>query len=429
MGYRINSAGQIKLIFVLATIFLLSCAEVLQEPTPLPTETAVIKQVEPTVVIDITPEREIEPTPAPILANLGTIQIGYMGPLTGGASFVGMEQMGFVKTVAKIFSEQTGLDIEIIEADTEINPETGVAVANRFVNDPDIVAVIGPAGSQVCEATLPIFESANLAHITPSCTKTDLTNPGTATFFRPIPTDADQSRTLAAHMIVATKIRTLFIVEDQSSYAAVLSDELTLLLNDSGIRIRRMSIDQGETDFSSIADAVISADSDAVFMVAQLEQQTGALAQELNSKGYTGFYYLPDSGFSSGWIDIAGNGAEGAYVSFFSPDPNLVPEAAHYNEAYAAEYGPEFGAFGGAGGLATQVLLKAIEACARTENMSRDCVTNELRFIEMRNTMLGIPIKFDERNQSEGGFSLFQIQNGSFELLAGAGDPGSVVNR
>ena len=143
---------------------------------------------------------------APITTDVGLIKIGYMGPLTGGAAFVGTEQIAYVETVVEMYRQQTGLDVEIIMADTEINPETGTAIAQNFADDPDIVGVIGPAGSQVCEATQPIFRNAGLAHITPSCTKTDLTDPGTPTFFRPIPTDADQSKAIAAHMIAASNI-------------------------------------------------------------------------------------------------------------------------------------------------------------------------------------------------------------------------------
>lgn len=409
-------------LIVFIAVFLIACTQSAQLPATLePTKTP-----QAVVLPKMTPTALIEPTPEPIETDVGTIKIGFMGPLSGGAAFVGKEQLGFVKTVAKIFGEQTGLNIEIVEADTEINPAIGVVIAEQFVEDEAILAVIGPAGSQTCKETQPIFEAAGLAHITPSCTRTDLTDPGTHTFFRPIPTDADQSRTLAAHMIVANQIHSLYIVEDKSAYASLLSDELTLLLVDSGIRIRRFPVEPEQTDFSTIVEAVIAANADAVFMAAQIEEQNGALAIQLQQRGYQGKYYLPDSGFALGWVHTAGAAAEGAYISFFAPDPNLVPEAAPYNEVYMADYGSEFGAFGGAAGLTTQVLLKAVGECVRNAEVTRGCVLNKLRFTQMQSSMLGIPIKFGTGNQSEGGFSLFQIQNGKYQLLSGVGDPGIV---
>ena len=351
------------------------------------------------------------------MADAGSIKIGFMGPLTGGAAFIGQEQLGFVKVVAQLVGAEHGLEIEVVEGDTEINPDTGRIVAERFAADAAIIGIVGPAGSQVCESTQPVFEEAGMAHITPSCTRTDLTTPGTPTFFRPIPTDADQSKTVAAHMLDSLGVTSLYAVEDQSSYAVGLVDELEALLGDAGVSVERASVTQEETDFSSIATAAISSGADAVFFAGQIEGQLGTLAVQLREQGYEGIYYLPDGGFSLGWIETAGDAANGTYVSFFSPDPNLVPEAAPFNEAYSAEYSAEFGAFGGAAGLATQVLVEAISRCAEAGDVSRACVVTEMGNTDMESSMLGIPIQFGEGNQAGGGFSLFQVQDGAFNLI------------
>ncbi|MEZ4664226.1 MAG: hypothetical protein R2911_42390 [Caldilineaceae bacterium] len=40
---------------------------------------------------------------------------------------------GFAKAVAQIYSEQWGIPVNIVEGDTEINPDVGKIVAERFV--------------------------------------------------------------------------------------------------------------------------------------------------------------------------------------------------------------------------------------------------------------------------------------------------------
>jgi branched-chain amino acid transport system substrate-binding protein len=349
------------------------------------------------------------------------LKVGFLGPLTTGAAFIGQEQLGFVKVTVDLFNERTGLNVEVVEGDTEINADVGKIVAEQFAADPDIFVVVGPAGSQVCESTQPVFEEAGLAHITPSCTRTDLTQPGTATFFRPIPTDADQSSTIATHMIDILGVTSVYIVDDQSSYAVGLGDELTALLEEAGVTVERASVTQEETDFSSIATSVVAAGSEAVFFPAQMEGQIGTLAVQLREQGFDGIYYLPDGGFSLGWITTAGDAAEGTYVTFFSPDPNFVPTMAEYNERYASEYSEEFGAFGGAASLAAYVALDALETCVRAEDISRACVIDALANMDLETTPLGLPIAFGEGNQAEGSFSLFQIQDGEFILLTASG--------
>jgi branched-chain amino acid transport system substrate-binding protein len=348
-----------------------------------------------------------------------TIKIGYMGPLTGGAAFVGQEQKGFVEAAVQIFNEETGLNVEIVEGDTEINPDVGRVVAGRFAADADILVVVGPAGSQVCEATQPIFAEAGLAHITPSCTRTDLTAPGTETFFRPIPTDADQSKTDAAFMVDVLGIKSAFLVDDQTSYGTGLNEELEAELRARGVtEIQRASVSQEETDFSSIATSVVASGAELVFFANQVQSQLAALAMQLREQGYEGHYFLPDGGFQLDWVDAAGAAAEGAYVSFFAPDPKLVPEAQPYNEIYAANVSEDFGAFGGAAAFTTYIALQAVEQCADAGDLSRACMVAALDSMELDTSPLGIPVAFGDGNQLEGSkFFLFQIRDGQFALL------------
>lgn len=347
-----------------------------------------------------------------------SITIGFMGPLTGGAAFIGEEMLGFTKAVAQIYSEQWGIEINIVEGDTEINPDTGKIVAEQFVANDAIMGIVGPAGSQVCESTQPVFAEAGLAHVTPSCTATSLTAPGTPTFFRPIPTDADQSKTIASYMLDTLGVTAAYLVDDQSSYSVGLDDEVEAILLEAGVTVERASVTQEETDFSSVATAIIAAGTDAVLFPSQIENQEGTLAVQLREQGYAGIYFLADGGFSLGWVDTAGAASEGTYVTFFSPDPNLVPEAEEMNTRFGEITGAEeFGAFGGAGGFTTQVLLEAIGVCIEAGDVSRGCVVESLTNLALDNTVLGIPVAFGEGNQAAGSFSLFQVQDSAFVLL------------
>ena len=344
------------------------------------------------------------------------IKVAFMGPLTGGAASIGQEALGFTKVVIDAFNERTGMNVELVEGDTEINPDVGRVVAERLAADSDVYAVVGPMGSQVCEATQPIFEDAGLAGITQSCTRTDLTEGGASTFFRPIPNDADQSQTIVDFWLNDLNVESAFLLDDQSSYAVGLNDEIEDLLRDAGVTtIERASIPQDATDFSSIATAAIASGADVVFFPNQISSQGAGLAVALEQQGFDNTLFMPDGGFSLEWVDIAGEAAEGAYVTFFAPDPNQVEAMQPYNEAYQAEFSENFGAFGGASALATFVALDAIESCA--EDVSRECVVNALQTMNLE-TPLGVPVSFDENNQAENSrFFLFQVNDGAFELI------------
>lgn len=409
-------------MLLLLTLVVAACrqapAEAPAVEEPAVEEEAAVEEavVEEPVEEEVVEETAVEEEPM----TTGPITIAFMGPLTGGAAFIGQEMLGFTKVTAEIFATESGLEVNIVEADDEINPDTGRIVAERLVADESVIGVVGPAGSQVCEAVMPVFEEAGLAYITPSCTRTDLTQPGSPVFFRPIPTDAAQSATDAAYMVDVLGITSAFLVDDQSSYSVGLNDEVEAALTEMGVTaIERVSVTQEETDFSSVVTAVLAADSDIVFFPSQITAQIATLAVQLREQAYGGIYFLADGGFSPDWIATAGDAAEGTYVSFFAPDPNSVPSMADHNAAYAAQYSESFGAFGGATAMATQVMLEAAGRCAEAGTATRECVVAELGNTDIASTILGIPVTFGEGNQAEGNFSLFQVQEGAFALLAG----------
>ncbi len=346
------------------------------------------------------------------------IRVGHMGPLTGGAAFLGQEQLNFTKVAVEIFNEETGLNVQVVEGDTMLSPDEGKVVAERFVEDGSILAVIGPAGSQVCDSVQPTFEAAGLPHITPSCTNPRLTNPGTSTFFRPIPTDADQGPTDAQFMVNDLGASSFFLVDDQSSYAVGLTDEVAAELERMGIsEIRRASVSQEDEDFSSLAVAIVVANSDIVFFPGQIAGQLVNLIVRLREQGWEGTYFLPDGGFDISWVEAAGAAAEETYVSFFAPDSHLVPSMAEYNARYEEKFG-SFGSFGGPSALSARIALEAIQRCNAAGSISRECVRNEIAATNVQSSILEYSISFDDNGQLDGGrFFLYRVEEGAFVLL------------
>lgn len=357
------------------------------------------------------------------MMEMPTIKIGVMGPLTGGAAFLGQEQLNFAKSQIALFNEEMGYNIEVVEGDTMINADEGKIVAERFVADGDIYAVVGPAGSQVCEATQPVFEEAGMAHITPSCTRISLTEPSgtlTDTFFRPVPHDGIQGPTDADYMVNTLGFESAYLVDDQSSYSVGLTDELEANLNDLGVTaVERASVTQEDTDFSSLVTTIVASNPDVVFFPGQISSQLGLLVAQLREQGYEGTYFLGDGGFDISWVEAAGaDAAEGTYLSFFAPDPHFVPEADAVTTYYAENFTEEFGAFGGPAALGAEIALEAIERCVQAENVSRECVRDEVEATDKDSSVLGIPVSFDENHDIEGArFFIFQVQGGEFALV------------
>src|SRR5215211_7971937 len=205
-----------------------------------------------------------------------TGKIAVMGPFTGDAASIGQEQLNFTKYAVERFNEDNGSDFTLEEMDTQLDPAQASTGAQRIVSNDDILGVLGPAGSQEVDAVGPIFTRENLAFISPSATDTKLTESGKyPTFFRDVPNDAAQGPTDAEFMADTLDAKTVWVIDDQSSYSTGLADSATSALEDAGITVKRESISQKQTDFSALVSRV--KDADVTFLPWQLGSQAQTL--------------------------------------------------------------------------------------------------------------------------------------------------------
>ena len=72
-----------------------------------------------------------------------------MAPFTGGAGFLGNEQLSWAKYAVKTLAPKYGLKITLVTGDTPVEQGAAPAqtLAQKFVADKAVVAVIGPSTS------------------------------------------------------------------------------------------------------------------------------------------------------------------------------------------------------------------------------------------------------------------------------------------
>ena len=337
--------------------------------------------------------------------------IGVMGPFTGDAASIGQEQLNWAQFAVDRYNEENGTAVELVEGDTQLDPAQATTVAQQFVSDDAIVAVVGPAGSQEVEAVGPIFGPEDLAFVSASATATNLTDGTYPNFFRVVPSDAAQGPTDAAYMAEQLGAQNVFVIDDQTSYSTGLADEATAALEEAGVTVTRDSVSQDETDFSALVSNV-GEDVDVVFLPWQIAANAQVFAQQMTEQGKQAVIFGSDGLFSPDDFD-----AEGAYVSSFAPDITSIDSSAELVEAYTAEYG-EFGTFGPPVYAATVVVLDAIAAACAGGEAERAAVGEQIAQTDQPESILGGPLAFDENGDVEGAeFYIFQISGGEYTLV------------
>jgi branched-chain amino acid transport system substrate-binding protein len=358
-------------------------------------------------------------TSAQMDAPEGAVKIAIFSPITGPAASIGEEILNFATLAVDDFNEATGWSVEIVEADTQLDPAAAVLAAESVIADSDVYGAVGPASSPVVEAVMEDMNAAGIVHVSSAATRTDLTSLGWDTFFRVVPTDAVQGPTDANFTVDVIGATQVFIIDDQTSYAVGLADAYTETLEELGGEVvGRESVSQDDQDFSALVTLIGSSGAEVVFFPGQIASQGALLATQMAEQGVDVQLLGADGFLSSDFIEGAFGATEGAYVSAFAPDVTAIETSADVVERYTEAYG-DFGTFGPPAYVATQVVLEAMQrAYEANGELTRDAVRDEVANTDIEVSLLGGPMAFDENGDVlNAAFYMFQVQDEDFVFI------------
>ena len=352
-----------------------------------------------------------------------TMKIAIVTPLTGGAGFLGQAQLTWAKYAVKRLAPGLGLKVQLLTGDTPVEqgPAPAQALAQKYVADQKVVAVIGPATSGAVAATSQTYFAAGVAHISPSATRTSLTKgtprEGTPGFFRVVPGDFIQGPSDARFMI-SKNARKVVIIDFQEPYSVGLADAAQTVLRARNVEVIRLSTSVRTTDFSSLVTRTPS-DADFVFFPTQQPPDAQTFGQQLIEQGKRAKVFGGDGANSPAQFKLPGS-----FVSNFAPDiSGIATSRAIVNGWKADNPNSELESFGPPTYGAVQVALRALKAACIANNNSlpnRRAVLRKVKQVRINNWILGGNFRFSTKSNDplNAKFYIFEIQsNGSYRLV------------
>jgi branched-chain amino acid transport system substrate-binding protein len=350
------------------------------------------------------------------------MKIAFMTPLTGDAGFIGNEQLSWAKYAVKTLQKQYGLKIQLLAGDTQLSADLASSLAQKYIADPKVVAVLGPSTSGAVQATSQALFRAGLAHVSPSATRTALTKgndkQATPAFFRVVPDDDIQGPGDALYMVDKLKVKKVVVVDSQEPYSVGLANSIERTLKAKGVTTQRESVNINTSDFSPIVTKVPN-DADVVFFGTQQPPKAQTFAQQLLEQGKKAKLFSGDGANDPDKFKVPGS-----YVSNFAAPINLFP----YNKDIIAGWQKDnanstLGSFGPPSYGAIQVLFNAIKRACDAGNgtiKNRRDVIRQVKKIVVKNWILGGTFRFSTKTNDplNGRFYIFQVQsNGSYKLV------------
>ena len=296
-----------------------------------------------------------------------TIKIGMGAPMTGDNAAFGTDISQGAKIAVSDAGQFQGFSFELDAEDDGGAPEGGAAVANKFVADPQIVAVEGHIFSGATQAAIPIYEAAGIPMMSPSATNPTLTQSGSKVFNRAVFTDGKQGSFAANYLFTTLGKKNLAVLHDGSTYgqgiAQVVNDQFKQL---GGTVVVFQAITPKESDYTAVLADVASKKPDALFYGGYTAEAV-VLVNELKQSGLGSAIFFSDEGiYGQDFLDRTKANGEGVYATS-SPLPPESDAKTKFDAAYLAAYGQP------AGKLSTYtwnaydsaaVLIKAVESVA-----------------------------------------------------------------
>jgi branched-chain amino acid transport system substrate-binding protein len=352
-----------------------------------------------------------------------TITLPLVTPVTGGAGFLGAEQGAWAKYAVKTLAKPLGLKVKFVLGDTPVEqgPAPAQALAQKYVANKSVLVVLGPSTSGAVAASSTTYLQAKIAHISPSATRTSLTQgspkEATSAFFRVVPGDYIQGPSDANFMIKTLKVKKVVLLDFQEPYSVGLADAVEKVLKAGGVSTTRLSVSNTTTDYSAQVTKVPS-DADIVFFPTQKPGDAQTFAQQLIEQGKKAKVFGGD-----GSNDPSAFKAAGSYVSNFAPDITGVKADAGIIAGWKKDNpGKTVGSFGPPSYGAAQVAMNAIAlACKQGHGkVDRQAVLRNIKKVHIASWILGGKFKWSTKTNDplNAKFYIFQIQsNGSYKLV------------
>lgn len=276
---------------------------------------------------------------APALAA-DTVKIAVAGPLSGNYAQYGE----YLKRSAELAAADinaaggvSGMQIEIIAEDDQMDPRQAATVAQRLSARGDIVGVVGHFSSTSSLAAQPIYARNSIVMISPSSTSPDLA--GKPNFFRTAVTDEVVSRQLADYAVETLGAKRIAVLYQTGTATITQAEIFEARARELGAEILLSEGHEPErVDFQAVMTRLAPMNPDLLF-TPTFTVEASRIARQAREAGIQASMMGTDGLFDTQLLRLGGDATDGYYAAAFFHHTIDRPEARHYVETYQAKFG------------------------------------------------------------------------------------------
>lgn len=351
-----------------------------------------------------------------------TYKIGFEGPLSGANAQLGInEEYGAEIAVQQANADSSlGFKVQLVKSDDEGDPAKSPAAATKLVQDPTILAVVGPSFSGSTLAVGKIYSGKGVAFVTPSASKGTLQTQGFKTFHRVVPNDNVEG-VAGADFLARHGVKNLFVLQDLSPYGQGVGDTVAKEAKVKGIKVQEQGLDGTSTkNYGPIAQKIAASGAGALFY-AGYDAQAALLAKSLKAAGFKGLTIGGNGIKSSVFSKSAGAAGDGWYMTCGCQDATVAPAAKKFAAAYQAKYNTPPSTYSPEAYDATNLVIAAIKAAGANPTVA----SVEAKIASFTFKGITATIKFQANGDLETAgqiVNLYQQKAGQIKVLGNIKD-------
>lgn len=268
-----------------------------------------------------------------------TVKIGYVGTLSGPASFLGQAPLQGAEIAVSELNDsgELGFTFELVPEDDGLDPAKGVSAAQKLINQDEVDVIIGAAHSGVSQAMIGVTQQAQIPQISPLSALNSLTDPISPTFFRLWNKDAVISATLTE--FATEHFDKVGLLYETTAFGQGGKDALTAAFKELGSElVGAEAFDLNAQDLTPQLSKLQSSGAEAIIVQSQ-GPQAALTAKNLQQLGYEARILGHPGLAQESFPELAGDAAEGAIV--IDGLDRDKEESQAFIEAYKAEHGAE----------------------------------------------------------------------------------------
>jgi len=305
------------------------------------------------------------------------------------------------------------------------DPAVGATNVTAMVADPRVVAVIGPAGSQVARSEIPITNRGGLLQCSPANTSSGLTKPRDGAldlrsafptrinYIRTAPSDDIQGPALASFIFTDLAAKSTLVIDD-SADGRVIADQFSAAYTKLGGTVIRRALNPGDDPASVLTPlAAPSGAPTAVFFGGFTPTGAPQVREAMAAAGHASLPFVSWDGIQDGsgadqgsFIATAGPAAAGSYFSHAS----FAAPKFDFTTRYRARFGTDPDEYSASAYACAEVILDSLRAVA-TSGLNADGLREAVRAYAVdpshrHDTILG-SVGFDANGDSLQQFVTF----------------------